>query len=92
MTKVNCTWVVYGIGNLVAQQVTTQLRTYTYITNGYLVLRFGWHHLSDPDYVIAMVRRALAMQAPVSRQDLGPWPPMQGCTTESRQETSAETR
>ena len=41
----------------------------TYITNGYLVLRFAWHHLDDPDYVIAMVRRALAVRVPVSRQD-----------------------
>lgn len=44
----------------------------TYITNGYLVLRFSWHHLDDPDYVTAMVRRALAVRAPVSRQDLAP--------------------
>ncbi len=29
-------------------------------SHGYLVLRFGWEHLDDPDYVVGVVRRALA--------------------------------
>ncbi len=40
-----------------------------YITHGYLVLRFGWHHLDDPDYIVTTVRRALLLRAPDIRQD-----------------------
>lgn len=35
-----------------------------YVTCGYLVLRFGWHHLEDPDYIVATIRKALALRAP----------------------------
>ncbi|MBI4900060.1 MAG: DUF559 domain-containing protein [Actinobacteria bacterium] len=30
------------------------------VSHGYLVIRFGWEHLDDPAYVVAVVRRALA--------------------------------
>lgn len=59
----------------------------TYITNGYLVLRFGWHHLENPDYVIAMVRRALTVRAPESRQDPDLWRELQVSAAESWRET-----
>ena len=31
---------------------------------GYLVLRFGWEHLAEPDYVANLVRQALRTAAP----------------------------
>ncbi len=33
-------------------------------THGYHVLRFGWEHLDQPDYVVAAVRAALRVAAP----------------------------
>jgi very-short-patch-repair endonuclease len=29
------------------------------VTHGYVVVRFGWEHLDQPDYIVKMVRRAL---------------------------------
>jgi very-short-patch-repair endonuclease len=29
------------------------------VSHGYLVIRFGWEHLDDPAYVVAVVRRTL---------------------------------
>jgi very-short-patch-repair endonuclease len=37
-------------------------RQNVYIAHGYLVLRFAWHHLDDPDYVLGMLRKALALR------------------------------
>jgi very-short-patch-repair endonuclease len=34
-------------------------RQNVFVGHGYLVLRFGWEHLDDPEYVVRMVRRAL---------------------------------
>lgn len=38
-------------------------RQNVYITHGYLVLRFAWHHLDDPVYVLTVLRKALALRA-----------------------------
>jgi very-short-patch-repair endonuclease len=34
-------------------------RQNVFVEHGYLVLRFGWEHLDDPEYVVRAVRRAL---------------------------------
>ena len=29
------------------------------VAHGYVVLRFGWEHLDQPEYIVSMVRHAL---------------------------------
>lgn len=44
-----------------AQFLRDRERQNTLVAHGYVVLRFGWEHLDQPDYVVMMVRRALRM-------------------------------
>ncbi len=43
-----------------AQFLADRERLNCFAENGYLVVRFGWEHLDDPTYVVAVVQRALA--------------------------------
>jgi len=42
-----------------AQFLRDRERQNTLVVHGYVVLRFGWEHLDQPDYIVRMVRQAL---------------------------------
>lgn len=46
-----------------AQFLKDRERQNVLVTSGYLVLRFGWEHLDQPDYIVSVVRHALRCQA-----------------------------
>lgn len=42
-----------------AQFLRDRERQNVLVAHGYVVLRFGWEHLDQPEYIVSMVRRAL---------------------------------
>jgi very-short-patch-repair endonuclease len=49
--------------NSTAQFLKDRERLNILVAHGYLVLRFGWEHLDDPDYIVRTVLHALSSSA-----------------------------
>lgn len=47
------------VHNSPAQFLRDRERQNVFMSHGYRVVRFGWEHLDDPEYVVKTVRRAL---------------------------------